>query len=143
VVIICKECECLACSGCDVFPVQVIRSLKVSYLVNSLEVEMSDVLRVGLAVLVGTMPILERLVDEEARGLIRMVDHAVAVGQNERLRLGADAIVTAVTTPSSAVAVVTVEVGFGDTYPEFPDRKNISCLTCYLLGGREINSNDD
>jgi len=73
---------------------------------------MSDVLRVGLAVLVGTMPILERLVDEEARGLIRMVDNAVAVGQNERLRLGADAIVTAVTTPSSAVAVVTVEVGF-------------------------------
>jgi len=99
---------------------------------------MSDVLRVGLAVLVGTMPVLERLVDEEARGLIRMVDHAVAVGQSERLRLGADAIVTAVTTPSSAVAVVTIEVGFGDTYPEFPDRKNISCLTCYLLGGREI-----
>jgi len=97
---------------------------------------MSDVLRVGLAVLAGIMPVLERLVDEEARGLIRMVDHAVAVGQDERLRLGADAIVTAVTTPSSAVAVVTVEVGLCGAYPYFPERKNISCLTCYLLGER-------
>jgi len=112
--------------------------LKVSYLVNPLEVEMSDVLRVGLAVLVGTMPILERLVDEEARGLIRMVDHAVAVGQSERLRVGADALVTAVTTPSSAVAIVAVEVGFCDTYPEFPEKKNISYLTCYLLERKKI-----
>jgi len=123
--------------------VQVVRSfLKVSYLVNSLEVEMSEVLRVGLAVLAGIMPILERVVDEEARNLIQMVDTAVAVGQSERLREGAGALVTAVTTPSSAVAVVAVEVGSCDTYPEFPEKKNISCLTCYLLE-KKNSSNDD
>jgi len=98
---------------------------------------MSDVLRVGLAILAGIMPILENVVDEEARGLIRMVDNAVAVGQSERLRVGADALVTAVTTPSSAVAVVAVEVGSRDTYLDFPERKNICCLTFYLLGLRE------
>jgi len=98
-----------------------------------LEVEMSDVLRVGLAILAGIMPILENVVDEEARNLIRIVDNAVAVGQSERLRVGADALVTAVTTPSSAVAVVAVEVGSRDTYLDFPERKNISCLTLYRL----------
>jgi len=94
---------------------------------------MSDVLRVGLAILAGIMPILENVVDEEARNLIRIVDNAVAVGQSERLRVGADALVTAVTTPSSAVAVVAVEVGSRDTYLDFPERKNISCLTFYRL----------
>jgi len=137
--VVIKGTKCLACSGCDVFPVQVSDFyLKIPYLVNFLEVKMSDVLRVGLAVLAGIMPVLERVVDEEARVLIQMVDTAVAVGQSERLREGAGALVTVVTTPSSAVAVVAVEVGLCDTYPDFPERKNISCLTCYLLGEKEI-----
>jgi len=96
---------------------------------------MSDALRVGLAILAGIMPILENMVDEEAQDLIQMVRTAVAAGQSERLREGADALVTAVTTttPSSAVAVVAVEVGSCDTYLDFPEKKNISCLTFYLL----------
>jgi len=99
-----------------------------------LEVEMSDVLRIGLAILAGIMPILENVVDEEARDLIHIVRAAVAAGQNEQLREGADALVTAVTTtPSSAVAVVAVEVGSRDTYLDFPERRSISCLTFYLL----------
>jgi len=106
---------------------------------------MSDVLRVGLAVLAGIMPILENVVDEEARDLIQIVRTAVAAGQNARLREGADALVTAVaTTPSSAVAVVAVEVGSRDTYLGCPERKNISCLTFYLLRLKkgEKSSND-
>jgi len=85
---------------------------------------MSDVLRVGLAILAGIMPILENVVDEEARDLIHIVRTAVAAGQNARLREGADALVTTVaTTPSSAVAVVAVEVGSRDTYLGCPEKE--------------------
>jgi len=85
---------------------------------------MSDVLRVGLAILAGIMPILENVVDEEAQDLVQLVRAAVAAGQSERLREGADALVTAVaTTPSSAVAVVAVEVGSCDTYLDIPGKE--------------------
>jgi len=107
---------------------------------------MSEVLRVGLAVLAGIMPILENGVYEEAeRDLLQLVC-AVAAGQDERLvelREGAAALATAVaTTPSSAVAVVAVEVGSCDTYLGIPRNwKYVNCLTFYLLI-LQRNSND-
>jgi len=84
---------------------------------------MSDALRVGLAILAGIMPILKNGMYEEAeQDLIQMVRAAVAAGQDERLREGADALATAVaTTPPSAVAVVAVEVGSCDTYLGIPE----------------------
>jgi len=108
---------------------------------------MSEVLRVGLAVLAGIMPILENGMYEEAeRDLLQLVRAAVAAGQDERLvesREGAAALATAVaTTPSSAVAVVAVEVGSCDTYLGIPKNwKYVNCLTFYLLI-LQRNSND-